>query len=77
VYCSRRHLSEKALRNLGAPHINQETLIEQILGVLQISGVGPLGLSQQYETQRNSSSKVIYVKEGRLQLRLQGHIIEI
>ena len=28
------------------------------------SGVGPLGLSTQYETQRDSSSKVIYFKMG-------------
>ena len=63
VYCRQRHLSEKALRkSLSFSH--QEILIEQILEVLQISGVGPLGLSQQFETQRDSSSKVIYVKGG-------------
>jgi len=37
------------------------------LEVLQISGVGPLELSQQFETQREtSSSKVIYVEGGLL-----------
>ena len=43
---------------------HQETLIEQILEVLQIFGVGPLGLSQQFDTQRDSTSKVIYVEGG-------------
>jgi len=63
VYCRQRHLSDKALRKSWSSS-HQETLIEQILEVLQISGVGPLGLSQQFETQRDSSSKVIYVKGG-------------
>jgi len=63
VYCRQRHLSDKALRKSWSSS-HQETLIEQILEVLQISGVGPLGLSQQFETQRDSSSKVIYVEGG-------------
>ena len=49
VYCRQRHLSDKALRKSWSSS-HQETLIEQILEVLQISGVGPLGLSQQFET---------------------------
>ena len=54
VYCRQRHLSEKALRKSWSSS-HQETLIKQIVEVLQISGVGPLGLSQQFETQRDSS----------------------
>ena len=73
VYCRQRHLSDKALRKSWSSS-HQETLIELILKVLQISEVGPLGLSQQFE-KRDSSSEIIYVDEG--QLYLQGHIIEI
>ena len=61
VYCRQRHLSEKALRKSWSSS-HQETLIKQIVEVLQISGVGPLGLSQQFNTLRDSSSKIIYVK---------------
>ena len=63
VYCQQRHLSEKPLRKSWSSS-HQETLIEQILEVLQIFGVGPLGLSQQFETQRDFPSKVIYVQGG-------------
>ena len=63
VYCQQRHLSEKPLRKSWSSS-HQETLIEQLLEDLQISGVEPLGLSQQFETQRDSSSKVIYVEGG-------------
>ena len=35
-----------------------------ILRSLQISGVGPIGLSQQFETQHDISSKVLYVQGG-------------
>ena len=73
VYCRQRHLSEKVPRKSWS-FLHQETLIEQILEVVQISGVGQLGLSQQFE-KRDSSSEIIYVDEG--QLYLQGHIIEI
>jgi len=59
VNCRQRHLSEKALRKSWS-FSRQETSIEKILEVLQISAVGPLGLSQQFETQRDSSSKIIY-----------------
>ena len=73
VYCRQRHLPEKALwKSWSSSH--QATLIEQILEILQISGVGPLGLSQQFETQQDS----LYVKGGYLlYLSLQGHLIEI
>jgi len=40
------------------------TLIEQILEVLWNSGVVPLGLSEQFEIQRDFSSKVIHVEGG-------------
>jgi len=63
VYCRQRHLSEKALRKSWSSS-HHETLIERILEVVQISGVRPLGLSQQYETQRDSSRKVIYFEGG-------------
>ena len=58
MYCRHRQLSDKALRKSWSSS-HQETLIEQILEALQISGVGPLGLSQ-----RDSSSKVMYVEGG-------------
>ena len=61
VYCRQRHLSEKAHRKSWS-FSHHATLIEQILEVLQISGVKLLGLSQQFDTQRDTSSKVIYVK---------------
>jgi len=35
-----------------------------ILLSMQISGVGPIGLSQQCETQRDCTSKIIYVQQG-------------
>ena len=35
-----------------------------ILRSLQISGVGPIGFSQQYVTQHDILSKVIYVQGG-------------
>jgi len=35
-----------------------------ILRSLQISGVGPIGLSQQFETQHDIPSKVCYVQSG-------------
>ena len=65
VYCRQRHLSEKVLRKFWSSSY-QETLIEQVLEVLQISGVGPLGL---FETHRNSaakdsSAKVIFFEGG-------------
>ena len=65
VYCQQRHLSEKSLRKSWSSS-HQETLIEDILKVLMISGVGPLGLPQQFETQRDSSSKIMYVEKGPL-----------
>jgi len=37
-----------------------------ILRSLQISGVGPIGFSQQYATQHDILSKVVYVQSGRL-----------
>ena len=44
--------------------LNDGELIEMILRSLQISGVGPIGLSQQFETQHDIPSKVLYVKGG-------------
>ena len=35
-----------------------------ILRSLQISGVGPIGLSQQFETQHDIPSKILYVQGG-------------
>ena len=54
VYCRQRRFSEEGL---SWSFSHQETLIKQILENLQISRVGPLGL-----TQRDTSSKVIYAE---------------
>jgi len=61
TYCRQRHLSRQALQKTWSSP-NKEVLIEMILRSLQISGVGPKGFSQQYATQHDIPSKVIYVQ---------------
>ena len=63
TYCRQRHISQQALQQTWSSPDEGE-LIEMILRSLQISGVGPIGLSQQFETQHDISSKVLYVQGG-------------
>jgi len=53
--CTADNFLRRPSGNLGAPHV---------LEVLEISGLGPLGLSQQFETHWDSSTKVIHVEVG-------------
>ena len=45
-------------------HANKGELVEIILRSLQISVVGPIGHSQQFEIQSDNSSEVTYVEDG-------------
>jgi len=62
TYCRQRHISQQVLQQtFSSP--NDGELIEMILRSLQISGVGPIGLSQQFETQHDIPSKVLYTSK--------------
>ena len=63
TYCRQRHISQQVLQQTWSSPDEGE-LIEMILRSLQISGVGPIGLSQQFETQHDIPSKVLYVQGG-------------
>jgi len=55
------HLSPDKLRQKQLCAPNEGIVVECILEALMISGIGTMSLSQQYETQQDSSKKVIYV----------------
>jgi len=59
--CRQRPISQQVLQQTWSSP-NKGELIELILRSLQISGVGPIGLSQQFETQHDIPSKVLYVQ---------------
>ena len=63
TYCQQRHISRLVLQQTWSSP-NKEQLTEMILGSLQFSGIGPIGFSQQYVTQHDILSKVIYVQGG-------------
>jgi len=61
TYCRQRHISQQALQQTWSSPTKEE-LIEMILRSLQIRGVEPIGFSQQYATQLDVPSKVLYVQ---------------
>ena len=61
IDCSHFHLSLDTLRRKQWCAFDKGTLVERILQPLKISGIGPMCLSQQYETQQDRSNNVIYV----------------
>ena len=60
TYCRQRHISQQVLQQTWSSP-NEGELIKMIFRSLQISGVGPIGLSQQFETQHDIPSKVLYL----------------
>jgi len=63
-YCktSRVSLDKLFQSHIGAT--GETGLVEQILKLLRVKHVSPIGLSQQYATQKSAPNKIYYVKGG-------------
>jgi len=63
TYCRQCHVSRQVLQQTWGS-TDEGELLKMILRSLQISGVGPIGLSQQCEIQHEIPSKVLYIQGG-------------
>jgi len=61
TYYRHRHISQQGIQQTWSSP-NKGELIEMILRSLQISGVGPIEFSLQFETQHDFPTKIIYIQ---------------
>ena len=61
IYSRSAHYSPDTLRRKQWRSSDNGTLVERVLLALKIIGIGPINLSQQYESQQDSSNQVICV----------------
>jgi len=63
-YCTTSRVSLDKLSQFHIGATGETGLVEQILKLLQIKHIPPIGLSQQYATQESSPNKIYYVEGG-------------
>ena len=64
-FCLQQHISVRFLCQVWHATI-MEALVQQLLSSLNFPIVDPIGMSQQFECQRNNPRKVLYVQGSRI-----------